>query len=395
MSISDNTRNKFNQTRGTSYQESEDVKKRRRQAQEFMNARPQESQKAYSSQVSAIYDKIKNRKEFSYDPANDKLYQQYAAAYKALGDLAKGQTETSAQGLTGGYGSTYAPAVSAQTDASYQNRIDDALPEYYQAAQEIYNSQGDMLNSQLSSAIDAQQAENNSNINRLNAWSDITGDAGDMANQDAYNEQKAYSDWRELWAQQYWQEQNAQNDELELAQSSRWKDNNLKEDNRQFTKEMKSDKTENLRSEKWEKYDQNQTIAASKCADYNESGDNKGMKAYLNKQVKNGNLTQYMADELYKKYKYEAPKSSSSGSSGGSGDDIVDGENNKKGDGGEDDGSFNGDKITDGYIDNITPAKVATNPELKKSLEKKLETSYNKGLINADEYAYLIKMYKM
>lgn len=40
------------------------------------------------------------------------------------------------------------------------------------------------------------------------------------------------------------------------------------------------------------------------------------MKSYLNKQVKNGNITKYQADALYKQYKYTATKSSG-GSSGG------------------------------------------------------------------------------
>lgn len=319
MAISDNTRNKFNQTRNSTYQESDETKRRRLQAQELMNSRPQERNNTFAGQISDIYNKIKSRKDFSYDPANDKLYQQYAATYKALGDLAMTQTADAAQGLTGGYGSTYSPAVAAQTDNAYQNEVDKALPQYYQMAQELYNAYGDMLNNQLSAAIYGAGREDESYLNQLNAWNEAAGAAGSAANQDAANEQQAYSDWRNLWAEQYWEEQEAQNDAQELAQSNKWNANELKEDNRQFSKELNTTKTENQRSEKWEKYDQNQTIAASKCADYNEKGDNKGMKSYLDKQVKNGNITQYMADELYSKYKYTAPKSSSSGSAKSSG----------------------------------------------------------------------------
>ena len=60
----------------------------------------------------------------------------------------------------------------------------------------------------------------------------------------------------------------------------------------------------------------NVSIAADKADSYRDKKDNKGMKAYLQNQVKKGNITQYQADGIYKQYKYTAPKSSGRSSSG-------------------------------------------------------------------------------
>lgn len=401
MAISDNTKKRYNET-NKAYQESDEIKRKRQQAQALMNSRPQEKQNTFADQISSIYNKIKNRNDFSYNPENDKLYQQYAKTYKALGDLAMAETLSEAQGLTGGYGSTYSPTVAMQTNEAYQNNVTDTLPEFYQMAQDIYNSKVNMLNDQMATAIDSANRQDESYLNQYNAWNEAMALAGGIVNQDSSLEQQAQQDLRNLWAEQYWQEQNAQNDEQELLQNSYWNEQNLKEDNRQFNKELQTDITENKRSEKWEKYDSNQSIIASKCADYNDKGDNKGMKSYLDKQVKNGNITQYMADELYKKYKYTAPKtrSGSSGGTGGKkwshGDDLV---IDNPGDDKTviDESNFNKDEmaVIKGYTDNNPLSKVKSNKQYKSSLYKNMEKAFNAGKLTEEEFAYLCYYYDM
>lgn len=222
-----------------------------------------------------MYNKIANAKSWEYDKANDKAYQQYAKMYQQLGGLSMAATQQAANELTAGYGSTYSPQVAMQTDNAYQANADSVLPSYYQMAQNEYDAlrQKDLTN--YEAAIEGYQNAENSNLNRKNAWADIVNSAAGRSNQENANAVNNYADNKDFWYKQYWNEQNAMNDQAEAKNERYWNNNKLKEE-----------KKENKRDEYWAMNDVNVSIAADKADSYRDKKDNKGMKAYLQNQVK-------------------------------------------------------------------------------------------------------------
>lgn len=81
--------------------------------------------------------KILNRDGFSYDAADDPLYQQYAAAYQREGDRAMQNTLASLAASAGGMNS-YAVTAAQQAQNYYGSQLADKIPELYQLAYEMY-----------------------------------------------------------------------------------------------------------------------------------------------------------------------------------------------------------------------------------------------------------------
>ena len=67
----------------------------------------------YEAEIQGILSDISNRKGFSYDMNEDKMYQQYRDQYIREGQRAMKDTAAQTAALTGGYGSTYG-AIAAQ-----------------------------------------------------------------------------------------------------------------------------------------------------------------------------------------------------------------------------------------------------------------------------------------
>ena len=98
-----------------------------------------------NDQATAIYDKIMNRGEFSYDVNKDKLYQQYRDLYAQMGRGAMEDTMGQAASLTGGYGSTYSQNAGQQAYNAYLQKLNEVVPELYNAAYNRYNQEGQNL----------------------------------------------------------------------------------------------------------------------------------------------------------------------------------------------------------------------------------------------------------
>lgn len=124
-----------------------------------------------NDQATAIYDKIMNRGEFSYDVNKDKLYQQYRDLYAQMGRSAMEDTMGQAAALTGGYGSTYSQNVGQQAYNAYLQKLNEVVPELYNAAYNRYNQEGqDLMNlysMARSNADSAYERDYNQWYNRL------------------------------------------------------------------------------------------------------------------------------------------------------------------------------------------------------------------------------------
>lgn len=89
-----------------------------------------------------LYGQYMNREPFSYNVADDPLYQQYKDMYMSQGKLAMQDTMGQAAALTGGYGNSYAQTVGQQMYNQYLGKMNDIVPELYNAAYSRWQNHG-------------------------------------------------------------------------------------------------------------------------------------------------------------------------------------------------------------------------------------------------------------
>lgn len=115
-------------------------------------------QSKYKDQIQGLYDKIANRKDFTYDVNADAMYQQLKDQYIQGGRMAMMDTMGQAQAMTGGYGNSYAQGVGQQAYQGYLQGLNDQVPNLYQMALNRYIQQGDQMTDQYS-MLTAQEAQ--------------------------------------------------------------------------------------------------------------------------------------------------------------------------------------------------------------------------------------------
>lgn len=113
----------------------------------------------YGTQTRELYQKITDRKAFSYDPEKDPLYTQYRSRQLRQGQLAMQDAMGQAAVRTGGYASSYGQAVGQQTYGEYLHKLGQALPEFYSLAREHYDADTEELYRRYSASL-AQSQEN-------------------------------------------------------------------------------------------------------------------------------------------------------------------------------------------------------------------------------------------
>ena len=91
------------------------------------------------------WEKWVNREEFSYDPQQDPLYQQYRQQYLNLGRLAMEDTMGMAATLTGGYGNSYGQTAGQQSYEAYLQQLNGVIPELYDRAYDRYTAEGEAM----------------------------------------------------------------------------------------------------------------------------------------------------------------------------------------------------------------------------------------------------------
>lgn len=97
--------------------------------------------------LSALYEQIMNREDFTYDLNGDALYQQYKDRYQTMGQQAMMDTMGNAAAMTGGYGSSYASTAGNQAYQQHLQGLNDIVPELYQQAYNRYAQEGaDLMN---------------------------------------------------------------------------------------------------------------------------------------------------------------------------------------------------------------------------------------------------------
>lgn len=109
---------------------------------EYPTAKPIQSQT--DPRINQLLNQILSREDFSYDVANDPLYQQYAQMYQREGDRAMKETLAEAASGAGGM-NTYAITAAQQANSYYNSQLNDKIPELYQLAYQMYLQDKDSM----------------------------------------------------------------------------------------------------------------------------------------------------------------------------------------------------------------------------------------------------------
>ena len=187
------------------------------QAQAYLNQvqsrRPGEYKSQWDGELTELYNRIANRKPFSYDLGTDPVYQQYREQYQRQGRLAMQDTTGQAAALTGGYGSTYGEQVGQQAYNAYLQNLNDIVPDLYNAAYNRYRDEGTDLYNQYGLLSDRENQAYNRYRDTVNDYYSDLSDA-----RSAYD--SAYSRDYNQWSDQlsYWSQKAANENSAYLQQ---------------------------------------------------------------------------------------------------------------------------------------------------------------------------------
>jgi hypothetical protein len=187
------------------------------QAQAYLNQvqsrRPGSYKSQWDGELTELYNRIANRKPFSYDIGTDPVYQQYREQYQRQGRLAMQDTMGQAAALTGGYGSTYGEQVGQQAYNAYLQNLNDIVPDLYNAAYNRYRDEGTDLYNQYGLLSDR---ENQAYSRYRDTVNDYYSDLSDARS--AYD--SAYSRDYNQWSDQlsYWSQKAANENSAYLQQ---------------------------------------------------------------------------------------------------------------------------------------------------------------------------------
>lgn len=119
--------------------------------------------------IDKLLNEILNRDDFSYDVANDPLYQQYKQMYQREGDRAMKETLAEAAAGAGGM-NTYAVTAAQQANSYYNSQLNDRIPELYQLAYEMYLNDIDLKVQDLGILQDMDATQYNRYRDTMNDW---------------------------------------------------------------------------------------------------------------------------------------------------------------------------------------------------------------------------------
>ena len=175
------------------------------QAQAYLNQvqsrRPGEYQSQWDGELTELYNRIANRKPFSYDIGTDPVYQQYREQYQRQGRLAMQDTMGQAAALTGGYGSTYGEQVGQQAYNAYLQNLNDIVPDLYNAAYNRYRDEGTDLYNQYGLLSDRENKAYSRYRDTVNDYYSELSDARSAYDSAYSRDYNQWSDQLSYWAQ--------------------------------------------------------------------------------------------------------------------------------------------------------------------------------------------------
>lgn len=182
------------------------------------NAKPGEYQSQWGDKIQEMINSVLDRPAFSYDWAEDPMYQYYAQEYQRGGEMAMENAMAQSAQLTGGYGNSYAQQAGQQTYQRYMEELYDMLPQLRDAAYQMYQDEGNTLRANLSMLQGQEETEYGRYRDTVNDWRTdldmIYQMYSDMSTEEYnryVNDQAAWENDRDYWYQKAYNEQQQAN----------------------------------------------------------------------------------------------------------------------------------------------------------------------------------------
>ncbi len=123
------------------------------------NNKPQDFTFSDAELLTQTQNEFFNKEAFSYDVDSDPLYNQYKKNYIEQGKQAMEDSVGNASALSGGYGNSYAQTAGIKAYNSYLDKLNNIVPELYEAAYSRYNDELKTLESKLGYLTDKNKEE--------------------------------------------------------------------------------------------------------------------------------------------------------------------------------------------------------------------------------------------
>ncbi len=189
------------------YQQSQAIKDAASAVVQVEQQKPDAYQSRYDQRIQQMIDDIMGRKAFTYDPAADPLYRQYADQYQRKGQLAMRDAMAQSAALTGGYGNSYAAQAGQQGYQRYLEEMNNIIPQLQEAAYRMYQDEGDTLRTNLGMLQSADQTDYGRHRDTVSDWqdelkyySDKLADMSDREYQRFMQDTDAWESDRKYWS---------------------------------------------------------------------------------------------------------------------------------------------------------------------------------------------------
>lgn len=193
--------------------------------------KPEYSNK-YSDEIDDLYNRIKNRKEFSYNPESDPMYQLYKKVYADFGKTAYERALSENAARTGGIASTNAVTAANQAEAYYKTQLAEKAMDLYKSAYSKYISEGDEMRNDLTLLTNA---EDRAYKRYRDDMSDYEFDTemdyktmrdieNDIKEDVRYEAERAYEKKRDAIRDYQWQQGHNLDKAMFDAETARWSD---------------------------------------------------------------------------------------------------------------------------------------------------------------------------
>ncbi len=191
--------------------------------------KPEYSNK-YSDEIDELYNKIKNRKEFSYNPESDPMYILYKRVYEDFGETAYERALAENAARTGGIASTNAVTAANQAEAYYKTQLAEKAMDLYKSAYSKYISEGNEMRDNLellSNAEDRAYKRYRDDVSDYEFdtkmdYEKMRDIENDIKEQVRYEAERAYEKQRDAIRDNQWQQDHNLDKAMFDAETARW-----------------------------------------------------------------------------------------------------------------------------------------------------------------------------
>lgn len=184
----------------------------------------QGADRQYETDVNALYDRIMNFGDFSYDMEKDKLFQLYKAQYQREGTANARDAMGRAAANSGGYASSYAQTSANKAYQQSMDELSNKALDTYSAAYSRYNSDYNQLLNKYSTASDMNSAQQNKYYAQLGAADSFANNAYKLYQDDYNNQYNKFTDDRNFNANQIAAQRSQKNWQNEFNQQKSYND---------------------------------------------------------------------------------------------------------------------------------------------------------------------------